>query len=909
MGDLDLDSMSVEQLLALKQQAIPSVPASVAAPSDLDSLSVDELLKLKNSSVNKDWNITDSAKNFGSGVVEGTTGLLGLASDVVTQGAKGLTPFSTLLFGDAGKPNLNFEYSKMFDKAVSPYLAEKDPQYRYARTLGNFAAPVPVKGANTIKGLLKSLISGTAAQAAQDITGDAKIAPLVAAVGTGGAISAGEDLLSLLKRAFVGSSKAEIAGSAAKTFAEKTGLTTKDLATVNAKPLSPLEALQTTAERTGNVGAAQMEKTLAATGNNAALYDALDKQRTAAREGIINTGSDVTAVNKEGLGDTLINTAENVQGKMQKNSSAFWSDVPREEVIPISAMQENLLSLAKNRQAGLEINSKVKDLVSQVVAREDGALTSGALQDIRSDALSLMRDKDLTGFEKKLLTNLTDNIDSSMATGLSEQSYQTWKAARQSTAAEKEIFGRGTVGNYLTSDNAKTSNVLSKVFKGDTQATTELKAAIGESPEVLEKVKRGVLDMIPRDANGNLTTAKMKSFLAANEGGIKSLFGESFHSNLKKIYDDLKSQGSVKDLAFLASKGNSVTAQKATVAGALQEAITESLVPGVGGRFSGIIDAIKQGAGIKDAKAVEDLLFKASLDPRFAEQLSKSPTNKRIFNALESLNNAKNSAGKTGSLMGAKELSREQDNRSPMAKLLDKVLAKAQPTQEKEIISKVGEPMNKATKELSRLGLMSLAQLSPVALDSAQQPLDAALQQVTLGRDFASDITEFGTPQQGAETMPKSEDIQLDVLPTNKTKRVKAVEQLIDSDPIDATIYEIESARNPKAKNPESSASGGFQLLKKTASTLGVKDVFDLADNYKGYLKLKEENQNVLSNLGLDPQDPEALYSLHYLGSPVFRKVALKKPLTETEQSQVNYLKKTVLPRFRKLYTQKTMMV
>ena len=27
---------------------------------------------------------------------------------------------------------------------------------------------------------------------------------------------------------------------------------------------------------------------------------------------------------------------------------------------------------SKNRQAGLEINSKVKDLVSQVVAREDG---------------------------------------------------------------------------------------------------------------------------------------------------------------------------------------------------------------------------------------------------------------------------------------------------------------------------------------------------------------------------------------------------------------------------------------------------------------------------------------------------------------------------------------------------------
>lgn len=222
------------------------------------------------------------------------------------------------------------------------------------------------------------------------------------------------------------------------------------------------------------------------------------------------------------------------------------------------------------------------------------------------------------------------------------------------------------------------------------------------------------------------------------------------------------------------------------------------------------------------------------------------------------------------------------------------------------LVTKGAEKMDKSNL-LSRLGLMGLTQLNPSPVEQPQ-PLDQALSQLVTpeqlqpGRDLSlSDI-------QG-EDMPKAEDIQLDVLPTDKTKRVKAVEQLIDSDPIDATIYEIESARNPKAKNPESSAAGGFQLLKKTASTLGVKDVFDLADNYKGYLKLKEENQNVLSNLGLDPQDPEALYSLHYLGSPVFKKVALKKPLTETEQEQVAYLKKTVLPRFRKIYTQKTMMV
>lgn len=222
-----------------------------------------------------------------------------------------------------------------------------------------------------------------------------------------------------------------------------------------------------------------------------------------------------------------------------------------------------------------------------------------------------------------------------------------------------------------------------------------------------------------------------------------------------------------------------------------------------------------------------------------------------------------------------------------------------------QAIGEKGASINPAT-----LGLLGIASQKPESKAPAQ-PLDAALSeliqptesdQLIPGQDLSlSDIQE--------EDMPKAEDIKLDVLPTDKTKRIKTVENLIDSDPIDATIYQIESNRNPKAKNPDSSASGGFQLLKKTAANLGVKDVFDLADNYKGYLKLKEENQNVLSNLGLDPQDPEALYSLHYLGSPVFRKVALKKPLTETEQEQVAYLKKTVLPRFRKIYTQKTMMV
>lgn len=128
---------------------------------------------------------------------------------------------------------------------------------------------------------------------------------------------------------------------------------------------------------------------------------------------------------------------------------------------------------------------------------------------------------------------------------------------------------------------------------------------------------------------------------------------------------------------------------------------------------------------------------------------------------------------------------------------------------------------------------------------------------------------------------------------------IKAVEAQIDSDPIDSAIYQAESNRDPKAKNKVSSASGGFQLTSKTAKDLGVKDVFDLAQNYDGYKKLRAENQARFGS------DPAMLYSAHYLGATVLAKVLEKKPLTKDEQAQVEYLKNKALPDFMKIYQSK----
>lgn len=133
--------------------------------------------------------------------------------------------------------------------------------------------------------------------------------------------------------------------------------------------------------------------------------------------------------------------------------------------------------------------------------------------------------------------------------------------------------------------------------------------------------------------------------------------------------------------------------------------------------------------------------------------------------------------------------------------------------------------------------------------------------------------------------------------PAVTKKDIKAVESLIDSDAYDAAVYEAESSRNPSAKNKDSTAAGGFQLVKKTAKKLGVTDPYDLAQNYQGFLKLKQENVKRFGD------DPKMLYAAHYLGATTLDKWLKNKPLTVKELQQVQDLKNSALPRFMKIYS------
>ena len=172
-----------------------------------------------------------------------------------------------------------------------------------------------------------------------------------------------------------------------------------------------------------------------------------------------------------------------------------------------------------------------------------------------------------------------------------------------------------------------------------------------------------------------------------------------------------------------------------------------------------------------------------------------------------------------------------------------------------------------------------------------------------------SDVFKSKTEDTG-QNPPKAEETNIDSLfkkeePDMESSApvkqdVAQVEQQIDQDPYYSTLYEVESGRNPNAKNPESSASGAFQLINSTAKSLGVKDRFDIAESFDAIQRLTDENRARFGD------DPELLYSAHYLGATVLQKVIDGEPLTEAEQKQVSALKNIILPRFRRIYETKT---
>lgn len=123
------------------------------------------------------------------------------------------------------------------------------------------------------------------------------------------------------------------------------------------------------------------------------------------------------------------------------------------------------------------------------------------------------------------------------------------------------------------------------------------------------------------------------------------------------------------------------------------------------------------------------------------------------------------------------------------------------------------------------------------------------------------------------------------------------VEKEIDADPYLSTLYEVESGRNPKAKNPKSSATGAFQFINSTARAMGLKDPTDLAASLEAVRRFTNEHKKQFGD------DPATLYAAHFLGAPTLKKVFDGLPLSSKQKEHVNELKEKALPRFQRIYS------
>lgn len=579
----------------------------------------------------------NSAVQFGAGEVEGVLGLAGLLGDVsrYTVGLPQTIAESVTnkIFGREEKPSYSRQMADLSRAITPPPIHEN----RYARTVGSFVGPgLVTPGLGILRGLASSITGGIGAQAGEDAGGP--VGGVLGGLIGASAPSILNALKTLGRSAFVGATPAEIKGSAAKVLQDYTGKTAEEIKTaLGSAPPDDLGRLMTTAEVTGNAPMAQIEKQLASHGTRAGEYLDRAAARTQAREGILKGIASGPAMTEEARGSFLMNAVDDVAERMGTKNRARWNAFDRDVPLDIADAQLEIAPLFPDPAAGRALNGEVNNLATQVMEAPEGVLTSGQFQTIRSQALELLRDKTLHNADRKMLAAIAKSADDAAKNGLPVEQYQLWRSARQGTARQAERFAPRTAGGTLQDPRTAPINAFDRALKGDRKSAIELRDAVANDPTAMQVIKKGLIDRIGRDTAGNLTPKKMSDFLEANEGAISEILGKKQHASLLRIAEDLKSQANVQEMANYASKGQSATQQKQTVAGALSNLLETAQIRTGNGLLDRVLTKIKEGAGLSDQTKVQDLLFKAAMEPEFAIILAGTPTETRILSAAEHL--------------------------------------------------------------------------------------------------------------------------------------------------------------------------------------------------------------------------------------------------------------------------------
>ena len=782
-----------------------------------------------NTAPEKQWNLGSSIKQSLSGLAEGGINTLAMASDYLPWNL----PETILTNVQKGR----YFGGPTMDKAqevLAPVVSAQDPKYRAERTISNFvggnlAMPgggIPMKVATGVGGGLGQVVGENLTKGGEDNVWD-KIVPLAFSVAGAMGPQAAGDFMNSAYSLFRSATPAEIKGSAAHLIQNDLGIAPEEIAApMIANPSDEMSALKSTAELTQNARMAQLEKNIASEGEPSQIYAQRAADREAARMATLR--GDLPAVNKGGLGRDLNKAAIATDAAMTAEQKALWKGFPRYESIDIPEGQVAVAEVLGNKQAGLFPTGDAKKLLDQFLKMPDQNATSGALQDLRSDALKLMRTKDLSNIEVQALSEMNGHIEAAMDRGLTGKAYDQWVKARDATRLQAETYGQGTAGNALLQKSTKPQSRLASALTGEEESIFELANATGNNPALMQKVKRGFVDSIKTDTDRQLTQNKMKDFLDANEGASKALLGEKHHSALERIYEDLKSENSVGKIAFRSSKGNSVTSQRSTVAGAIDKLIAESVTPGTGGALGLIIDAIKQTVGVKNAGAVKDLIFRAAMEPSFALELSLAPTTTRIFNGLERLGQIARNAGTAGARAGAVDLSNPG---SPPA-----------------------GPKGYSGRDPSFRGAVSPG--------FANQPAAAPTLQPGGKQQASPQVVPQSTP--AAKLSNTSFDNSSSVFaPLQSTDNFSVFKPIV--------LQTIKAAeRNSTGKTSPKGAQGTYQLMPEIQKHYGVKDPFDDKESGEAAWKLIKEEADALGG------DWQLAFAAFNAGRPAVKRAMAK---------------------------------
>jgi len=816
-----------------------------------------------NSSINNSMFSFNTLKNAPKSLVKGVRSLADMAAvmDPHTLMTGAVGGASSLMRGDSiadAWSNAKSEGSKSFpmqgtrelDNMRTEYLGEPEYDSRGGQYVGKALEMLPTAvipgGGGLAARAGTALLSGAGGQAALDLGAPEVVGNLMGAglpaLTRGGLKAAGN---------FLGpQTEARASSTAAAKLSEYIDDKLFSKAIKDAEQV-PLGSQKSSAELARSPEFAIMEQQLGS-GEKALEYGALKEAREGARNAVIAQALPGVGAPREVAGSELLAVLNRAKSAEKAEVKALYENIPMGTAAPITQLQMDAREYAKKYygSSAVKVPAGIQKHIAYITSpRRNKQMSIGQLQSTRSHLGDVARAKPGSQ-EAALATEIRDalarTIDDAPAGAVE------WRTANKAYA---DYAGKFKSGPLAKIDQGLASNSIDRVTSSP-EAATQFMRMVKRSPKAVTAIQQ----QLAKEFAG-MTRAQQKSFILNKSSELKILLGEK-SSSLEALAGDIVSKDKLYGLAN--ATGGPNTALK--LSGAVERAITgkqkETALSGVGGKLMNFLTA---GGAIGAAAAAPAVAIPA-LAGAYGVGALRGRSTKLVRDALyKQLTNPKQLEAAIKTFKNAPKST---------------ALASGTPPAIMSVFKSAQDDKDKENSSMSTV------------FKSAQDDKD---------KENSSMSTVFSKPESGKtnkklEVKAIEEQIDAESGKMNKKLEVKAIEEQIDADPYLSALYEAESGRNPSAKNPESSAKGGFQFIDRTAKALGLDDPMDLGQSLKAISKLTDEHK------GRFGEDPLLLYSAHYLGSRVLRKLLDKQPLSEKEQAQVAYLEEKALPRFQRIY-------